>query len=150
MASHQMSMNGETMRELKHQLRTPINHIIGYSELMIETAGDLGDTKVGEAFRVMQSSGQRLTRQIEQVLPADHAQVTEEDIVRLRASFGPILEQIISVPLVTSSSNRSAYEQDLDRVHTAAESLLCFVKDGSFPGGQGKAAQAAQKETTHA
>ena len=32
-------MNPEQARELRHELRTPVNHLIGYAELLLEEDG---------------------------------------------------------------------------------------------------------------
>ncbi|MGH8311558.1 MAG: histidine kinase dimerization/phospho-acceptor domain-containing protein, partial [Steroidobacteraceae bacterium] len=32
-------MNPEQARELRHELRTPVNHLIGYAELLLEEPG---------------------------------------------------------------------------------------------------------------
>src|SRR4051794_6279659 len=37
-----LALTPETLRETRHTLRTPLNHIIGYSEMLLESADDLG------------------------------------------------------------------------------------------------------------
>ena len=35
-----------TLRELRHELRTPINHILGYTEILLEEASEAGLAEV--------------------------------------------------------------------------------------------------------
>ncbi len=34
------TLSADLVRQLRHELRTPINHIIGYSEMLEEVAAD--------------------------------------------------------------------------------------------------------------
>lgn len=53
-------MNAEEARELRHELRTPVNHLIGYSELLLEEEEEISaaqkvllDTVVAQARQVL-------------------------------------------------------------------------------------------------
>lgn len=38
----QLTLTGEGLSEARHNLRTPINHILGYGEMLMEDAADQG------------------------------------------------------------------------------------------------------------
>ena len=38
----QIILQGESLSEVRHNLRTPINHILGYGEMLMEDAEDQG------------------------------------------------------------------------------------------------------------
>src|SRR5947207_15095268 len=38
----QFTLKGESLSEVRHNLRTPINHILGYGEMLMEDAEDQG------------------------------------------------------------------------------------------------------------
>ena len=47
-------MSPEQARELRHELRTPVNHLIGYAELLLEEAGiSVGNTSHLESIRTV-------------------------------------------------------------------------------------------------
>ena len=49
------------LAHLSHDIRTPLNHIIGFAELMRhETFGPLGDARYGDYIRSIQTSGEHL------------------------------------------------------------------------------------------
>ena len=61
-------MNAEDLRRLKHELRTPVNHILGYSDLLLETVGDSGDRVTASVAKDIHGSGQILAKLLERSL----------------------------------------------------------------------------------
>src|SRR5438034_6943599 len=49
-----------TVRVLKHELRTPINHIMGYSEMLIEDMVDGTDPAARSAMAAVHEAGKEL------------------------------------------------------------------------------------------
>ncbi len=49
-----------TVRVLKHELRTPINHIMGYSEMLIEDMADGTDLAARSAMTAVHEAGKEL------------------------------------------------------------------------------------------
>ena len=51
----------ETLTQLRHALRTPLNQIIGYSEMLMESIGDLqAERLLGDIKKVHTAGGQLL------------------------------------------------------------------------------------------
>ena len=51
---------GAALAHLRHELRTPLNQIIGYSELLIDEAGDLGQDGLVPDLKKIHAAGNRL------------------------------------------------------------------------------------------
>lgn len=120
-------MNYDHLRELKHELRTPVNHILGYSELLLEAADDFGDNTVAVLARSIRARGQLLARLLEATLLSQAGEISEKRN-ELRSSVGPVIQDILAVscsPLEMSGS--ASYEQDLERIRVAAHKLMALV-----------------------
>jgi len=65
-------MSSETTINIKHELRTPINHIVGYSELMMEECDGATEQQIA-MLQEVNSNGQHLARLVEQVVAGAHA-----------------------------------------------------------------------------
>ena len=85
-------------REIRHDLKTPLNHIIGYSELLIEDAEENGHSEVLEADLVkIRDWARKVTSVIETKASSDPAQkklkrkgsTTEQMIQQIVSTIGP-------------------------------------------------------------
>ena len=56
-----------TLAETRHQLRTPLNHIIGYSEMLIEDAEENHLEHFAADLRKIHAAGKQLLGEIEQL-----------------------------------------------------------------------------------
>ncbi|HET6934246.1 MAG TPA: histidine kinase dimerization/phospho-acceptor domain-containing protein [Candidatus Angelobacter sp.] len=120
-------MEPEDFRKFKHELRTPVNHILGYSELLQETAEDAGDASTVTLARKIQSSGQTLARLMEKSLASNGSNGDQKlQIGALRTSVLPLAQEILTI---SASSEQSSYADDLNRVHSAAERLIALLTD---------------------
>jgi signal transduction histidine kinase len=130
-----MPMNAEDLRRLKHELRTPVNHIMGYSDLLFETAGDLGDNATADLAKTIHDSGQKLAKLLEKnlVLPSGDFDATQMDV--LRDSIRPMIKHILDT-LSSHSTVANEEMDDLDRIRRAADQLLVLVEGGRVPASQ--------------
>jgi signal transduction histidine kinase len=123
------NMNAEHLRHLKHELRTPVNHIIGYSELLLEAAGDEGDGSIADLAKGIHASGQALSRLLERNLVAAAAEMDERQMDALRSSVRPVIEQILAVLRANPHLLvADLYSQDLERIRQAATQLMLLVR----------------------
>jgi light-regulated signal transduction histidine kinase (bacteriophytochrome) len=120
-------MNAEHLRKLKHELRTPVNHIVGYSELLFESADEASDVEVSVLAKSLQANGQLLARLLERTLLSPGNEIDEEQISALRDSLRPVIERIVkdSSSLVVSAT--AEYETDLARIRHAANQLMALM-----------------------
>lgn len=120
-------MNYDHLRELKHELRTPVNHILGYSELLLETADDFGDHTVAVLARGIRARGQLLARLLEATLLSQVGEINDKRDA-LRSSVGPVIQDILAVSCAPPEmSGLVSYEQDLERIRVAAHKLMRLV-----------------------
>lgn len=62
----------ERLSKTRHDLRTPLNHIIGYCEILIEDAEDEGSDALIPDLEKVQSAGQQLLELMGSLLSSDH------------------------------------------------------------------------------
>src|SRR5688500_12912021 len=84
------------LRELRHELRTPINHIMGYSELLLEEAEETGLGGLVPDLEAVHAAGKRALGLINSAL--DSARLGENSIslVSLRGELQAPLDAIIA------------------------------------------------------
>jgi len=117
------------LRNIKHELRTPVNHILGYSELLLESAQDAGDeVLVGQALSIHED-GRKLVDLIDKNLASAY-QIQPEHMNVVRTSFGAVLDQIIQASAPNSSSQwLGSYAGDLEKIRLAARQLTLYLQN---------------------
>jgi len=117
------------LRSLKHELRTPVNHILGYSELLLESAQDAGDDTLMTQARGIHSNGRKLVELIDHNLASDEHMETAR-MGELWAGFHVILDQIMKASTPNSTSHwLGSYTGDLEKIRRAATQLTEFLQD---------------------
>lgn len=109
------------IRTLKHDLRTPINHIMGYSELLVEEATDLGDSPSAAHFSTIDKTGETLLKVLDQSLPSS-ADWSTEHFADLQTHARPLVETIIA--LSSPGKCPADYAEILDKINQAANNFL--------------------------
>jgi signal transduction histidine kinase len=122
-------MSTEQIRTLRHDLRTPINHIMGYSELLLEEATDSADNATVSRFSNICKLGERLLKILEQALPSSEKWGTEH-FVNLHMCAKPVIETVI----VLSAPGECAedYVEISGKIHQAAQALLNHIERLQF------------------
>ncbi len=122
-------MNPERMRKIKHELRTPVNHILGYSELVMESASDSGDDIGAELAKGIQASGQTLARLLERNLLGPPGEIDDARMNALRLSLRPVVADILETLSATRAlPSGDVLSGDLDRIRRAAQELMLFAE----------------------
>lgn len=113
---------------IRHELRTPINHIIGYTEMLQEEAGR--EHLIPELHGIW-TSGQRLLQVVNQLLDALQTGPDQAGLPRLQKQMQNLLEQVIGKTREIEESANSRGEldiiPDIQKVRQAAISLLELV-----------------------
>ena len=114
-------MTPEEARELRHELRTPVNHLIGYSELLLEEDG----ITAGETAKV--ASIRSIARKVLELVPGligdtspDGADADAEQAVSTLKNQVAALDQIAAALKTPTTSLPVA---DLDRLTSASARL---------------------------
>jgi signal transduction histidine kinase len=84
----------EHLSNLRHRLRTPLNHVIGYSDLLLEDS-DLNDESARHELKVVRDNAQLILNLIQQWLAPGGELTAAEKIDRLRYEILAPLDLII-------------------------------------------------------
>ncbi|MBW4550605.1 MAG: response regulator [Aphanocapsa sp. GSE-SYN-MK-11-07L] len=134
-----MLQNGEIQRSLlaylRHELCTPINGMIGYSELLLEELQAQPESSLYEDLQKIQGCSQQLLRLVSVIL--DPVQLEMSQIEGDLSGFGSTLRMELLTPLSTiigycEMSLEEAPARlipDLDRLNASAQQLLSLVND---------------------
>ncbi|GAC1328418.1 MAG: hypothetical protein NVSMB26_03690 [Beijerinckiaceae bacterium] len=79
---------------VSHEVRTPLNGILGMADLLTATAIDAEQTSYVEAIR---DSGQALTALIEDLLDLSRIEAGKLDIVEERFAIAPLVESVVEL-----------------------------------------------------
>ncbi len=113
-----LSMTADEARELRHELRTPVNHLIGYAELLLE------EDDVSPANVSMLEPIRGFARQALDLVPgllADGAPSTQANEESVRALMNLATQLQTSIRALTTDEGLPS--DDLDRLTAAAERL---------------------------
>jgi class 3 adenylate cyclase len=135
------------LSKLRHALRTPLNQIIGYSELLMESAEETGSVTLVAELQRIHSGGGELLALINDALAAWKIEAGKVDFAALREHLRAPLGGVIAVTSQCIGQARSAGQsdtvKDLDKILRAAQNLLHLAEtadssvlseNGSAPG----------------
>jgi CheY-like chemotaxis protein len=143
------------LRTVRHDLRTPVNHIIGYSEMLLEVAVERAlDTFIPDLERI-HTAGRALLTLIEQGLAPLHGEARKSDMALLRHEFRTPVNHVIgySEMLLEEAIDGEGnllddLIPDLQRIHGAGRTLLEIITaslaDSSLDIGAAPALDAAE------
>ena len=117
-------MNDVLLRNFKHDLRTPINHIIGYSELLLEEASDAGDSAAISRLSAIQREGQGLFDLVERTVPAPSEPWNDSHAQQLQLGSRPLIERILAL----SAPENQPDDDLLQKIGQAAERFYAMVE----------------------
>src|ERR1051325_8397901 len=88
-------LRGEALAHLRHELRTPINHILGYTEILLEDAEDTDLGGFSHELREMNSGGRQLIEWIQGALAESGSNIAFAQLEALEARLRPRAEQLL-------------------------------------------------------
>ena len=115
-------MTPEEARELRHELRTPVNHLIGYAELLLE------EDDVNEADAEALKSVRSRAREVLELLPALLADAPDAP-VDTSASAASLAERVAQLQSLTGglAGGSALPTADVDRLSVAASRLAALA-----------------------
>jgi class 3 adenylate cyclase/CheY-like chemotaxis protein len=119
-------LKDETLSEARHNLRTPINHILGYSEMLMEDAEDQGKQQLLDEFRQIVEDGKLALAIINGALTPATNEVGEPE---LRAMHDALLAPVNQILARVRRFEPEIASADLAKVRTAAERLLAMSSE---------------------
>ena len=121
---------------IRHELRTPINAIIGYSEMLLEDAQDQGDAEMTEGLTSILGRGRELAGLVDAILGAERVEAEQRDLqsyaAQVRADMETPLRAVIGTAenlVQRSHGTVTLLTPDLNRVLAAARKLLDLSSD---------------------
>jgi signal transduction histidine kinase len=128
------------LSELRHNLRTPINHVLGYTEMLIEDASEARNHAALEALRQIHSTARGALGDVNAAL-ANREAVSRAEIDELCGKIRPRAERIHAC-VEHLRDGPAEWQQDLDRIVRAADGMIEYF--GGVP--PAAAAPAAERE----
>jgi CheY-like chemotaxis protein/tRNA A-37 threonylcarbamoyl transferase component Bud32 len=116
----------EAQAQLRHDLRTPLNHIIGYTEMLLEDTGD--DAPAERRARLEQAlAGARVALDLINAALGSARRIVPGDVVRLYESLQEprrsIVEAVSGLLPESDGDGGGAFNADLKKILSAAAQL---------------------------
>ena len=134
-------LRNAALAELRHNLRTPVNQILGYTEMLIEDASDARNERALEPLRHIHSAARGALADINQSLanrdavPRENLRVLYDKLQPRVVRIGSCLEALREPPPSGLAAMPGDWEPDLERIGMAAQSLLEILRcDGPRAG----------------
>ena len=126
----------EALNRLRHDLRTPLNQIIGYTEMLIETAGESGPASLGEDLQRLAAAGGQILAILNEGLAPWKFEAGKIDLVDLRRSLLTILTSVLGYRDLCEETARAHNldepVSDLQKIGQAARHLRMMLDQDSF------------------
>ncbi len=117
-------MTADSLKKLKHELRTPINHIIGYSELLMESATEDGSEGMARLAFTIRDTGQNLASIIDRHLLAPPNKIGPAEMAVLHDDVVVVLDDLLAKrPQADQAPRLNSYSDDLAKIYAATEHL---------------------------
>jgi CheY-like chemotaxis protein len=134
----------DPLSRLRHEVHTPLNAIIGYSEMLLEESEDLGLDAFTSRLQKIHATGKHLLALAHDVL--DPAKITagqqHENLMALANEIRDRLAIPLSVAIDSSewlardaaASGQAAAAADMQKIHVAGRRLHEFLQEIARPG----------------
>jgi two-component system NtrC family sensor kinase len=120
------------LAELRHNLRTPVNHVLGYTEMLIEDASLGNQTAALDALRHIHSAARAVLVDVNQSL-ANRESVERGAIQVLSEKVRPRVERMLGCVdvLQRDPGIPSDWKGDLQRISVAAHAMVRLLADST-------------------
>ncbi|HSU56341.1 MAG TPA: adenylate/guanylate cyclase domain-containing protein [Candidatus Dormibacteraeota bacterium] len=121
------------LAKIRHDLRTPINHIIGFSEMLLEDAPGKMPQDFIRDLQKIRGGGDKLLGLINQHLSEETFPSEKPDIHRLCHELRTPVNHIIGYSELLidqcSDAGRTDFQADLDKIRSAAKTWLVLMEE---------------------
>jgi light-regulated signal transduction histidine kinase (bacteriophytochrome) len=119
------------LAEFRHDLANPVNHVVGYAELLVMGATERQATELQPPLEAISRLAGDLRRHLEEHLPLTRIRTQDVDLPTVRscvtASASELLQQVASLRPQLAGRWAEA-EDDLAQIENAARRLLELAK----------------------
>jgi len=127
----------EGLSEIRHDLRTPVGHIIGYSEMILEDLADDADRDFRDGLEKIRTSGERLKQLIDDLLGSDKTRPDQIDLAftqhQLRIQLNHIAGYCEILQEAADEQNLAEVVPDLSKISTAAKNFTGLMESRLTP-----------------
>jgi len=125
----------ETLSRLRHALRTPLNQIIGYTEMLMESAEESHTTSLLRDLKKIHTAGGQLLALLNDALAPWKIETGKIDLVTMRHDMVTPLNAVISFSEVCAAdpavSETPSIGDDLGKIRQAARNLFALIEGES-------------------
>jgi light-regulated signal transduction histidine kinase (bacteriophytochrome) len=121
------SQGEELLADFRHRLRTPLNHIIGYSDLLLEEPQGLDPDNVSQ-LETIRANAHLILEQVQHRLAPGENQAPGEKMAALQVEIAQPLDLIIASAGRLSQKLHGGALLDVLRIAVAARDLLSFMQ----------------------
>ena len=129
-----MTADRATLNHLRHELHTPLNHIIGYSEMLLESAAEGRIAAMEPRLRDLHRHARQLMLLVDDMLGPTRMDSNHLDLrhlgVQAAAPIAAIIATTNELRLQTQQLNAAEASQDLERIALAARTLHAMISEG--------------------
>jgi DNA-binding response OmpR family regulator len=155
--SKRESSSGDSLAHIRHELRTPMNHILGYCEMLLEQAEELGADSFTADLQRIHAAGKQLLALLNELL--EPLAGDEEMIKTAPAAFWANVRHELRTPInhvigygemlqeETQEAGHAEFTPDLGRILSAARHLLVLITEVFDPEKIAKGAIELRAET---
>jgi PAS domain S-box-containing protein len=117
----------EAVARLRHSLRTPLNHILGYAEIVYRQAKNQGASAEMELMDEVVSAGRNIDDMISEAFPPS-SHVGHGSIPRLQLAMQGCLDRIAGSIARFQQVSQGACDVEVERIRDAARQLFDFAR----------------------
>jgi signal transduction histidine kinase len=118
---------------LRHELRGPLNHVIGYAELLLEEAEERGLQPLVPALEAMRDDAVRALRLVNDLLSPGPRAADAVDTTAVREALTALLDQIThgsaTLQQQAAALGQDEAVRDLQRIDLAAAHLRALLHE---------------------
>ncbi len=131
-----VGIDEEALKRLRHDLRTPLNQIIGYTEMLIETSAEGGSTTLAEDLQRLHAASSQILALLNEGLAQWKVEAGQVDLVVLRRSLLGPLNSVLGYRDLCEESARALglaeTVSDLEKIGFASRNLRKMLEQESF------------------
>jgi PAS domain S-box-containing protein len=137
-------MNPDAVARLRHALRTPLNHLIGYAEMVRDEAKDQGARAEKALMDQVLSIARQIVDRVQQALPTK-SHISEDALPELRAVMQPALDRVGQILTEFDEMTGRACAKEVGKMRNATRDLLSFARGSEPPPAAGATPFPAQR-----
>jgi len=129
------TLSGDAMADLRHELRTPVNHIVGYAEMLLEDLPAHAPIDHREALDSILAAAREVLDTISQTLSTTRTEITPEEIAALYSALQAPRQRVVRATdqLLAAKETTSEFGDDVRRIRKAADRLSVPASEPTQP-----------------